>query len=176
MTSATAEGGQPSGPANGRQPTPSRDVDASCGCLPSLSFHSHCSCGSVVSHSVSTSRRRQSAETCDCLRSLISFTGSSAVVPFSIFSPFSTSMRCVHCSTASMGPKFHAEPRRAQRGRFVTHLSPLGTLANVHSPRTLRLGVYFPPLGAHGGASAPRPSVLPTGMRSTPNLSPRWGW
>lgn len=69
--------------------------------------------------------------------------------------------------------KFHAEPRRAQRGRPVTHLSPLGTLrravsrpaslAAVHSPRTQRLGVYLCSSGAHGGASGPSPSVLPAG-------------
>ncbi len=57
-------------------------------------------------------------------------------------------------SAASMGQEYHAEPRRAQRGRPVTPLFPLGTLrravirpasmADVHPPRTLRLGVPFP--------------------------------
>ena len=76
-------------------------------------------------------------------------------------------------SPAFMAQKYHAEPRRAPRVRLFTHLSPLGTLlrsvrrpasrADVHPRRTLRLGLYFPPFGAHGWASAPRPSLLPAG-------------
>ena len=68
--------------------------------------------------------------------------------------------RCRMGSVASMGLKYHEEPRRARRGRTVTHLSPLGTLrravtchasmADVHSPRTQRLGVHFIFSSHHG--------------------------
>ncbi len=53
--------------------------------------------------------------------------------------------RCRIGSTASMRLKYHAEPRRARRGRPIAHLFPLGTqrrsltrpesMAVAHSPR-----------------------------------------
>jgi hypothetical protein len=69
--------------------------------------------------------------------------------------PEDGSLRCRMGSAASMGPKYHAEPRRTPRGMPVTHLSPLGTLrravtrpasmADVHPPRTQRICVHIPP-------------------------------
>ena len=84
--------------------------------------------------------------------------------------PEDGSRRCRMGSAASMGPKYHAEPRRSPRGMPVTHLSPLGTLrravtrpasmADVHPPRTQRLCVHIPPPLSERMEATPFPGLL----------------
>ncbi len=99
--------------------------------------------------------------------------------------PEDGSRRCRMGSAASMGPNYHAEPRRSPRGMPVTHLSPLGTLrravtrpasmADVQPPRTQRLCVHIPPFGAHGGNTTPGPSALCSGRTTSLRREPANG-